>query len=111
MSAREHWTHAAHLTVALWYLIRFPFTTTEKTRLGIQRYNHAHGIESTRNSGYPETITLFWIHLIQTDLNRVDVDDSLLKLTNQFIDRYSDPAALFEYYSRARLLSPLARST
>jgi hypothetical protein len=109
--AREDWTHAAHLTVAVWYLIRLPYTAAEKIRFGIQRYNHAHGIESTPTSGYHETITLFWIHLIQTDLNHVGVHDSLLKLTNHFISHYSNPVVIFEYYSRDRLFTPLARST
>ncbi|MBD1859091.1 MULTISPECIES: hypothetical protein [Leptolyngbya] len=109
--AREHWTHTAHLTVALWYLIRSPRTAVEKIRFGIQRYNHTHGIESTPTGGYHETITLFWIHLIQTDLNHVDIHDSLLNLANQLIHHYADPAVLFEYYSRDCLFSPLARST
>lgn len=116
--ARSEWTHAADLTIALLYLIHSPFTAVEKIRFGIQRYNHAHSIESTPNSGYHETITMFWIHLIQIYLNRVDVHDSLLKLTNQLINHYPDPNILLEYYSRGsfasrnvQLFSPLARST
>lgn len=109
--ARSDWTHAAHLTIALWYLIDSPCTATEKIRSGIQRYNHAHGVQSTPNSGYHETITLFWIHLVRAYLDRVDIHDSLLNLTNRLIDHYADPLVLLEYYSRNQLFSPLARST
>lgn len=109
--ARSEWTHAAHLTIALWYLIHSPFTATEKIRCGIQRYNHAHSIELTLNDGYHETITLFWVHLIRIYLSHININDSLLKLTNQLIDHYADPSVLFEYYSYDRLFSALAHST
>ncbi|BAU09713.1 hypothetical protein LEP3755_01880 [Leptolyngbya sp. NIES-3755] len=108
--ARSYWTHPAHLTVALWYLIDQPLTAPDQIRFGIQRYNQAHGIESTSTSGYHETITRFWIHLIQNYLDRINVHDSLLSLTNQLMNDYSDPIVLFEYYSRDLIFSPEARS-
>jgi len=108
--AQSQWTHSAHLTVALWYLIQDPLTATNQIRCGIQRYNQAHGVESTPNSGYHETITQFWIRLIQIYLCCVNVHDSLLSLANQLTNHYSDPSLLFEYYSRDRIFSPEARS-
>lgn len=104
---RSSWTHAAHLTVALWYLIHHPGTAIDQIRSGIQRYNQAHGVESTPISGYHETITLFWIHLIQSNLSPVNC---LLEQTDQVVDRYSNPALLFEYYSRSLIFSLEARS-
>ncbi|MER3435187.1 MAG: hypothetical protein C4288_17665 [Leptolyngbya sp. ERB_1_1] len=108
--SRAQWTHSAHLTVALWYLIHEPLTAAEQIRYGIQRYNQAHGVESTPNSGYHETITQFWIRLIEIYLRCVNVHDSLLSLANQLTNHYSDPSLLFEYYSRDRIVSPEARS-
>jgi hypothetical protein len=61
---RDCWTHTAHLTVGLWYLIQDSSNAAYFIRQGIQRYNAAHSIESTPNRGYHETITLFWIRLI-----------------------------------------------
>lgn len=107
--ARSQWTHPAHLTVALWYLIRDPQTAPDQIRFGIQRYNQAHGVESTPTSGYHETITRFWIDLIQNYLDRSNRHDSLLNLTNQLTQFYSDPLVLFEYYSRDVIFSPEAR--
>ncbi|MGG6263969.1 hypothetical protein ACQ4M3_10595 [Leptolyngbya sp. AN03gr2] len=108
--ARSHWTHSAHLTVALWYLIDQPLTAPDQIRFGIQRYNQAHVVESTPTTGYHETITRFWIHLIQNYLDSVNVHDSLLSLTNQLMNDYSNPIVLFEYYSRDLIFSPEARS-
>ncbi|MBW4441613.1 MAG: hypothetical protein KME10_10340 [Plectolyngbya sp. WJT66-NPBG17] len=108
--ARLQWTHSAHLTVALWYLINYPSTATDQICYGIQRYNQVHGVESTPTSGYHETIMQFWIALIQNYLSCIDIHDLLLSLTHRFIDDHSDPALLFEYYSPDRIFSPEARS-
>lgn len=108
--ARSGWTHSAHLTVALWYLTQNPLTAVDQIRSRIQRYNDAHGVESTPTSGYHETITRFWIYLLQIDLDCVVIHDSLLNLANQLMNRYSDPTLLFEYYSRDVIFSPEART-
>ena len=62
----SQWTHEAHLTVALWYL----FYDSEQEainaiRNGIKLYNSVQGIETTENSGYHETLTLFWVRTIR----------------------------------------------
>src|SRR3712207_1988725 len=62
---RAEWTHRAHLTVGLWYLLHHPKEeATALIRESIQKYNHACGIITTRESGYHETITLFYVWLI-----------------------------------------------
>ena len=43
------------------------------------------------------------------NLDRINVYDSLLNLTKQFIDHYSDPALLLEYYSPDLIFSSEAR--
>lgn len=108
--ARDRWTHAAHLTIALWYLTHSPSNAVDLIRNHIQRYNLAHGIESTPTAGYHETITLFWIYMIQKFISRVESSNSFLDLTNQLVNHYSDPNYLFEYYSSEHLFSPQARS-
>lgn len=107
--ARSEWTHSAHLTVALWYLIHNPLTAADQIRFGIQRYNQAHRIESTPTGGYHETITRFWIRLIELNLDRIHGQVSLLHLTNQLTNLYSNPDVLFEYYSRDVIFSSEAR--
>lgn len=59
--SRAQWTHSAHLTVALWYLIHEPLTAAEQIRYGIQRYNRLMALNQlltvaitkpSRNSGF-----------------------------------------------------------
>ncbi|MFL6333410.1 MAG: hypothetical protein ACJ754_08905 [Pyrinomonadaceae bacterium] len=60
---RAEWTHAAHLTVALWHLLQFDWPeAVARVRRGIKRYNAAHGIRPTPTGGYHETLTLFLLH-------------------------------------------------
>jgi hypothetical protein len=110
---RERWTHAAHLTVALWYQMRFPGPGAERLiREGIKRFNEAHGIVTTPTGGYHETMTLFWLCLVRKYLGEVRAEKlSALTLCNGLIERYGRSELPLEYYSRERLMSPEARAT
>lgn len=109
---REHWTHAAHLTIALWYHLRLPGPAAEKLiREGIKRFNEAHGIVTTPTGGYHETMTLFWIRMVRNYLEDVRAEKlSVLTLFNRLIERCGRKELPLEYYSRARLMSPEARA-
>jgi hypothetical protein len=109
--SRCEWTHTAHLTIALWYSLKHAHPENgELIRYGIQNYNAAQGIESTPTSGYHETITLFWIIIAQKFISSVDTHDALLILTSLFIDQYSNPKLVFDYYSYDVLFSAKARA-
>jgi hypothetical protein len=106
---RAQWTHVAHLTIAFWYLVCYPLPeAAEKTRQGIQRYNESQGIRQTKDGGYHETITLFWIRLVRHYLTTVTLEGHLVILLNEMLRRYGRQLP-FEYYSRYRLLSWEAR--
>ena len=107
---RAAWTHAAHLTVALWYLLRHDAPeATNLIRAGILRYNAAHGIETTPTTGYHETLTLFWIRCVREHLAEHANDATLLALANGLVARYDKNTPL-KYYTRERLFSPEARA-
>ena len=109
--ARERWTHEAHLTVGLWYLVRHD--VAEATRLireGIKRYNQACGVAQTETGGYHETITLFYVCIISRYLKHARVGASFAELVAGLMPACGDRALPFEYYSRARLLSWAART-
>ncbi|HEX8843335.1 MAG TPA: hypothetical protein VF791_01760 [Pyrinomonadaceae bacterium] len=109
---REKWTHRAHLTVALWYLARYDAAAAvELIREGIQRFNRARGIITTKTSGYHETITLFYILIITKYLREAGADAPLVELLNNLLQRYGDKSLPLEYYSRERLMSWEARKT
>jgi len=108
---RGLWTHHAHLTVALWYLIRRP--KEEATRLireGIKRYNEACGVVTTRDSGYHETVTLFYIWLVDDFVKGLDETDSIVETANELINARGDKTLPLQYYSRERLMSWEART-
>ena len=66
---RERWTHAAHLTVALWNLLQYDWPeASARVRAGIKRYNAAHAAAATPTTGYHETLTLFWLRRVRSFL-------------------------------------------
>lgn len=111
--SRADWTHAAHLTVALWYHLHLPWTEAEQViRDGIKRFNASKGILTTPTRGYHETMTLFWIHMVRNYLNDISADRlSFTSLFNGLIERCGRSDLPFEYYSRDRLMSSEARAT
>ena len=107
---RGEWTHPAHLTVAMWYLLeRSEIEATTRIRNGILRYNGSQGIKTTATSGYHETITLFWTRLVAGYLSAADAGKSIVELANGVIRAFGNKDIPFQYYSRDRLLSLGAR--
>jgi len=107
---RSEWNHHAHLIVALWYLTRYSDAeAVNKVRSRIQSYNSANGIETTIDSGYHETITLFWIKLVRRYLSSTERSNSILDIANKLINIYGDKCLPLQYYSRDRLMSWEAR--
>ncbi|MEP0793780.1 hypothetical protein NDI44_04525 [Trichocoleus sp. DQ-A3] len=107
---RDEWNHHAHLTVAVWYLTRYSEAeATNCIRDRIQRYNLANGIKTTKNSGYHETMTLFWIRIVSHYLSVADRTRSIVYLANELIDSYADKNLPLTYYNRDRLMSWQAR--
>ena len=108
---RSEWTHGAHLTIACWYLVCHPEPeATRAIREGIQRFNKARGIITTEKSGYHETMTIFWIHVVRHYLSTATLECSLVGLMNGLVCRYADKNLPFEYYTRERLMSWEART-
>jgi len=110
--SRSEWTHAAHLTVALWYHLRLPWPDAEKLiREGIKRFNASKGIVTTPAGGYHETMTLFWICMVRNYLADVQNERlSMLKIFNGLIERCGRKELPFDYYSPERLMSIEART-
>jgi hypothetical protein len=104
---REAWTHAAHITVAVWCVMRDGFEAgSERVRTGIQRYNASKGIVPRPDGlGYHETLTRFYLRAVDRYLR-----ESVAALAAECVARLDDRELPFRYYSRERLMSPEARS-
>ncbi|MEQ8279764.1 MAG: hypothetical protein RMA76_04380 [Deltaproteobacteria bacterium] len=107
----REWTHATHLTVGVWYLLHLPeHEAAARTIDGIRAHNRVHGIRLGAHRGYHETITLFWLAVTRSFLDRVTKHDAPLELVNAFVAELSHRSSLiFDFYSRARLQSWKAR--
>jgi len=104
------WTHAAHLTVALWYVLWYgPDEALHHMRNGLRRYNAAHAHEPIR-VGYHETITRFWMWVVRQYLRHTPIEGSLVDLANGLIAACTDREMPFRYYTRDHLMSDAARA-
>jgi hypothetical protein len=64
---KERWTHAAHLLTGACYVHRLgQVLAIDHMRQCVRRYNEAVGGKNTATSGYHETITVFWIKVLDT---------------------------------------------
>ncbi len=105
----EECNHRAHLTVGLRYLAKHEKAeATNLIRESIQRYNHACGIIETKDSGYHETITLFYVWLVSKYLGGIS-GGSIVEIVNGLLHTYGDKKFPLEYYSKERLMSSEAR--
>src|SRR5262245_54606656 len=85
---RSQWHHRTHLIVASWYLSHLE-RAEAKQRIcqGIQHYNCCQGIPNTAESGYHETLTLFWIAVVTRFLKTAERGWSRLELVNRLLAR------------------------
>lgn len=101
----EEFTHARHLTVASWYVVKYGAEdAVPRMREALRRFLTHHG----KKMGYHETITRFWLELIGAVLRH----SSALPLparVNEVVARYADKNVLFLYYTRERVMSDAAR--
>ncbi len=107
---KKEWTHKAHLKVGLWHLLHYaPYESIERLRQNIKQYNIACGIENTETQGYHETITRFYIWLINKFLQQTERSQPIDLLADRLISLYGDKSFPLNYYSRDKLMSKTAR--
>ena len=94
--------HRAHLTVATWYLANATTAQAlEKMRTSILNFLDHYRIEGK----YNETITRFWLLVVEEFLQELSPNRSLVERTNAVIDAFGDSRLMFEYYSEELLWS------
>ena len=108
----EHWTHAAHIYTAACYVHSFGEAyAIDRMRKCIQAYNLTVAGKNTPTSGYHETVTAFWIKLIDSALamwspiGRAD-------FATRAVTEFSPLRTVFaNHYDFDILASPEARAT
>ncbi|MEY4517454.1 MAG: hypothetical protein RLZZ499_53 [Cyanobacteriota bacterium] len=107
---KKEWTHEAHLKVGLWHLLHYaPNESLERLRQNIKQYNVSCGIENTETQGYHETITRFYVWLVNKFLQQTERSQPIDLLADRLISLYGDKSFPLNYYSRDKLMSKTAR--
>jgi hypothetical protein len=109
--SKTDWTHAAHLSVGAWHVRRYGVEeAVERLRQGIRALNDSHGTANTDSSGYHETITRAYAHLIAEFLALCPENCTLAQCVEALLaSRLAHQNALLEYYSKELLMSIAAR--
>ena len=106
----EQWTHRAHVKVAVAYLRRGTFSEAlDRMRAGVKAYNARHAVPEGPTSGYNETTTCAFLHLIAATLAAYRESHP----TPDFCDTHPQLMtrhALRLFYSPGRRMHPLAKT-
>ena len=109
--AKREWTHQAHLRVGLWHALRYDDELAlSLLRARIRAYNESTDVANTTTSGYHETITRFYLHIIRQFVGSVDLRRPIDELARSLIEQWGDRDVPLRHYSRARLFSAAARA-
>ena len=109
--AQSEWTHTAHIAVSLCLERYYPEydIATLLPRL-IYDYNESVGITNSDTGGYHETITHFYIQLIQYINKQYSNEPSLnVILSKLMASPFGDTKLPLQFYSSERLFSVEAR--
>ena len=103
--ALAEFDHAAHLTVALVRLREMQFEAAmARMREDLLRFSAHH-----QKQGYNETITRFWLRLVDTYRQRFP-EERLWKQANRVVEHLGDKQMLFRHYSKERVMSEPAKA-
>ena len=105
------WTHFAHLSVGLWFVAQHGREASSILMPKyIKNYNLSLGNENTDSGGYHQTITQFWIWLLDSYWRNVSDQTPLLKAVNNLHESlYGNPTNFLKFYSKDLIFSTQAR--
>lgn len=108
----KEWTHEAHLITGLWHVAELGYEKALiEIRSNIPTYNESVGGMNTDSSGYHDTITFFWVWLLNEFWTRYSTGRaSFEQACNQFLQsKYADRGNAFIFYTRDYLFTKEAR--
>jgi hypothetical protein len=110
----EQWTHRAHVKTAFLYLRQHPFDeAVAKMRAGVKAFNALNNVPDGPTSGYNETTTVAFMHLIAATMAAYNGTfpapdaDVFCDTHSQLMTRH----ALRLFYSPQRRMHPDAKQT
>ena len=104
----SEFTHAAHIAVALSYLNETPpEQALKRMREKIRDFAAHHGVSNL----YHETLTTFWMSLLDHVAANYDVDLPLWRRINLIVARWGTRRPVDAHYTRELITSQTARET
>lgn len=105
----DQWHHRAHVKLAYLYAVRFGHdVAAKKLRAGIRAYNAANNVQDMPTSGYHETMTMAWLHVIHATIQvygqRATADEFF-----DFHPQLGQKKILRLFYSPELFMSPEAK--
>jgi hypothetical protein len=90
------------VTVAVLYVARHgEALALDRMRESLLRFSQHHG-----RMGYHETITRFWLRMVAAE---PVVSQPLYQRANDVVSKFADKDLVFQYYTRERLMSDVAK--
>ncbi|MDF2456863.1 MAG: hypothetical protein K0R51_2856 [Cytophagaceae bacterium] len=103
---KSEWTHSAHLIVGLWHITTCDFSDAVcQLRSKIISLNKFHGTVNDGQSGYHETLTVFWLKVMHEHIKHnpsYSFGESVTTFLNSPLASREYP---FEFYKKEDLLS------
>lgn len=107
---KREWTHEAHLRTGLWHVVEHGAAAALPLLRGrITAYNAHVGTANTDTAGYHETLTRFYVVVIDRFLAKADRALGIDELAQLLIDSHGDRRLPMHHYSEGRLFSVVAR--
>lgn len=107
---KAQWTHESHLRVGLWHVLTYgPDEAMQRLRREIRTYNEVTGTANTTSGGYHETITRFYVWLMDAYLAQAETRP-IDELAAELIARFGQRNLPLTYYSKELLFSAQARA-
>lgn len=108
---KAEWTHEAHLVVGLWFVAEYGAEgALPRLRESIRRLNEHHGVRNSEDSGYHETITRAYVHVLADFLATCPRELPLVERARLLLGGpIADRQFLLAFWSRDVLMSARAR--
>jgi hypothetical protein len=105
ITGKDNFSHQDHLAVAVWYLRQDEEQAVNLMRASLHRFLDHYDCRAN----YHETLTRFWILLVQRALAGVSPNLTLLDATNAVVTQLNDSRIAFDYYSKEVVESVAAK--
>ena len=105
ITGKDNFSHQDHLAVAVWYLRQDEAQAVNLMRASLHRFLDHYDCRAN----YHETLTRFWIRLVQRALAGASPNQTLLDATNAVVSQLNDSRIAFDYYSKELVESVAAK--